>query len=48
MWNNLRRHLIVKLLISYLVVILVGTLVQAIATEIVTSGAYQRLMTGME
>ena len=48
MWNKLRRHLIVKLLISYLVVILVGTLVQAIATEIVIPGAYQRHMAGMQ
>ena len=48
MWNKLRRHLIVKLVISYLVVILVGTFVQAIATEIVIPGAYQRHMAGMQ
>ena len=48
MWNKLRRQLVVKLLISYLVVILVGTLVQAIATEIVIPGAYQRHMAGMQ
>ena len=48
MWNKLRRHLVVKLLISYLVVILVGTLVQAIATEIVIPGVYQRHMAGMQ
>lgn len=48
MWNKLRSQLVVKLLISYLVVILVGTLVQAIATEIVIPGAYQRHMAGMQ
>jgi signal transduction histidine kinase len=48
MWNKLRRQLVVKLLISYLVVILVGSLVQAIATEIVIPGAYQRHMAGMQ
>ncbi len=48
MWNKLRRQLVVKLLISYLVVILLGTLVQAIATEFVIPGAYQRHMSGMQ
>jgi two-component system sensor histidine kinase BaeS len=48
MWNKLRRHLVVKLLISYLVVVLVGTLVQAIATQIVIPGVYQRHMAGMQ
>lgn len=48
MWNKLRRQLVVKLLFSYLVVILVGTLVQAVATEIVIPSAYQRHMAGMQ
>ncbi len=48
MWNRLRRQLVVKLLISYLVVILVGTLVQAIATEIVIPSAFERHMAGMQ
>jgi histidine kinase len=48
MWNKLRRQLVVKLLFSYLVVILVGTLVQAVATEIVIPRAYQRHMAGMQ
>ena len=48
MWNRLRRQLAVKLLFSYLAVILVGTLVQAIAAEIVIPSAFQRHMVGMQ
>lgn len=48
MWNKLRRHLAFKLFISYLVVILVGMVVQAVAVEIVIPSAFQRHMSGMQ
>jgi histidine kinase len=48
MWNKLRRHLAAKLFISYLIVILVGIVVQAIAVEFVIPGAFQRHMSGMQ
>jgi len=48
MLKKLRRHLAAKLLISYLIVILVGIAVQAIATEIVIPSAFQRHMAGMQ
>jgi signal transduction histidine kinase len=47
MWNKLRRHLSVKLFLSYLVVILIGILIQAIAVEMVIPDAFQRHMAGM-
>ena len=48
MWNKLRRHLAFKLFISYLVVILIGMVVQAVAVEIVIPSAFQRHMSGMQ
>lgn len=48
MWNRLRGQLVVKLLLSYLAVILVGTLIQVIAVEIVIPSAFQRHMIGMQ
>jgi histidine kinase len=48
MWNKLRRHLAFKLFISYLIVILVGMVVQAVAVEIVIPSAFQRHMSGMQ
>ena len=48
MWNKLRRHLSVKLFISYLVVILIGSAIQVIAVEMVIPDAFQRHMIGMQ
>ena len=48
MWNRLRRHLVVKLFISYLVVILIGIVVQVSAVEIVIPDAFQRHLAGMQ
>ncbi len=48
MWNKLRRHLVVKLLLSYLVVILFGVAIQVAAVELVIPGAYQRHMANMQ
>ncbi len=48
MWNRLRRHLSAKLFISYLVVILIGIVVQVMAVEIVIPDAFQRHLGGMQ
>jgi signal transduction histidine kinase len=47
MWNRLRRHLAVKLFISYLAVILIGIVVQAMVVEVVIPDAFQRHMMDM-
>jgi histidine kinase len=47
MWNKLRRHLSLKLFISYLAVILVGIVVQVIAVETVIPSVFQRHMASM-
>jgi two-component system sensor histidine kinase BaeS len=48
MWNKLRRHLVVKLFLSYLIVILIGMIVEAITVEITIPVAFQRHMSGMQ
>jgi signal transduction histidine kinase len=48
MLNKISRHLLAKLFISYLVVILVGMVVQTIAVEIVIPSAFQRHMMDMQ
>lgn len=48
MVNQLRRRLAVKLFLSYLVVILAGFAVLAIAVEIAIPSAFQRHMAGMQ
>lgn len=47
MWNKLRQSLAFKLFISYLIVILAGTIVLALVVEIVIPSAFQRHMIGM-
>lgn len=46
--RKLRRHLAFKLFISYLVIILIGMVVLAIAVEIAIPSAFQRHMAGMD
>jgi signal transduction histidine kinase len=48
MWPKLRRHLGVKLFVSYLVVIVIGLGVQAVAAEIALPSAFQRHMANMQ
>ncbi len=47
-WHKIQRHLGIKLFLSYLVVILVGLIAQAIAVEVAIPGAYQRHMMDMQ
>jgi histidine kinase len=46
--NQLRRHLGVKLFLSYLAVILIGIVVLAVAVEVAIPSAFQRHMVGMQ
>lgn len=46
--NQLRRHLGVKLFLSYLAVILIGIIVLAVAVEVAIPSAFQRHMVGMQ
>jgi histidine kinase len=46
--NQLRRHLGVKLFLSYLAVILIGIVVLAVAVEVAIPSAFQRHMAGMQ
>jgi signal transduction histidine kinase len=47
MLNRIRRHLGLKLFISYLIVILVSSVVLASATEVVVPGAFERHLAAM-
>jgi histidine kinase len=46
--NKLRRHLGVKLFLSYLAIIFIGIVVLAVAVEVTIPSAFQRHMAGMQ